>query len=262
MDKVFSHDGTAIAYERTGRGPTLVLVGGAFQRRGGFGALPDLLAGHFSVITYDRRGRGDSGDTAPYDVQREVEDLDALIRLAGGTAFVHGMSSGAVLALETAVRGSAVSRLSVYEPPFVVDDSRSPLPADYLEHLGALVKDDARGDAVAYFLTRAVGVPDDAVAGMRHAPFWADMEAVAHTLPYDGAVMGDTMSGRPLPTGRWNTLADRLLVLDGGASDSWIRNGARALPGLHRTLDGQDHGVDPHVLAPALIDFFTTGEMA
>lgn len=262
MDKVFSHDGTAIAYERTGRGPALVLVGGAFQRRGDFGELPALLGEHFDVITYDRRGRGDSGDTAPYDVQREVEDLDALIDLAGGTAFVHGMSSGAVLALRAAVRGSSISRLSVYEPPFVVDDSRPPIPDDYLEHLTSLVVDGARGEAVAYFLTQAVGVPADVVAGMRHAPFWADMEAVAHTLPYDGAVMGDTMSGRPLPTEGWNTLADRLLVLDGSASESWIRAGAHALPGQHRTLDGQDHGVDPNVLAPAVIEFFTTEETA
>ncbi|AZP14829.1 alpha/beta fold hydrolase [Streptomyces aquilus] len=262
MGKVFSHDGTAIAYERTGRGPALVLVGGAFQRRGDFGELPTLLAEHFDVITYDRRGRGDSGDTAPHDVQREVEDLDALIDLAGGTAFVHGMSSGAVLALRAAVRGSSISRLSVYEPPFVVDDSRPPIPDDYLEHLTGLVGDDARGDAVAYFLTQAVGVPAEAVAGMRHAPFWADMEAVAHTLPYDGAVMGDTMSGRPLPAEGWNTLADRLLVLDGGASDGWIRAGAHALPGQHGTLDGQDHDVDPSVLAPALIEFFTAEETA
>ncbi|GLX18897.1 MULTISPECIES: alpha/beta fold hydrolase [Streptomyces] len=260
MDKVFSHDGTAIAYERTGRGPALVLVGGAFQRRGDFGELPALLAARFDVITYDRRGRGDSGDSVRYDVQREVEDLDALIALAGGTAFVHGMSSGAVLALEAAARGSAISRLSLYEPPFVVDESRPPLPADYLTHLEGLVADDARGAAVAYFLTHAVGVPADVVEGMRHAPFWADMEAVAHTLPYDGAVMGDTMSGRPLAPGRWDALADRLLVLDGGASENWIRSAADALPGLHRTLAGQDHGVAPDALAPALIEFFTTDE--
>ncbi|MBW5425671.1 alpha/beta fold hydrolase [Streptomyces sp. BG9H] len=259
MDKVFSQDGTAIAYERTGQGPALILAGGAFQCRGDFGELPGLLAGHFDVITYDRRGRGDSGDTAPYDVRREIEDLDALITLAGGNAYVHGMSSGAVLALEAAAGGSAISRLSVYEPPFVVDDSRPPLPEDYVAHLTGLVESGARGDAVAYFLTRAVGVPQDVVTGMRQAPFWPGMEAVAHTLPYDGTVMGDTMSGRPLPTGRWDALADRLLVLDGGASEAWIRHGAKALPGLHRTLDGQDHDVDANVLAPVLTEFFTTG---
>ncbi|MFI8106506.1 alpha/beta fold hydrolase [Streptomyces sp. NPDC086023] len=257
MDRTLSSDGTKIAYERTGQGPALILVGGAFQRRGDFGDLPDLLSGHFEVITYDRRGRGDSGDTAPYDVRREIEDLDALIRLAGGTAFVHGMSSGAVLSLEAAAHGSAISRLSVYEPPFVVDDTRPPVPEDYADHLTALVAAGARSDAVAYFLTRGVGVPAETVEGMRQTPFWAGMEALAHTLPYDAQVMAGTMSGHPLPPGRWDSLAPHLLVLDGGASDPWIRNAAAALPGRHQTLPDQDHQVDPHALAPALTAFFT-----
>ncbi|MEU8675465.1 alpha/beta hydrolase [Streptomyces sp. NPDC048560] len=262
MDTVFSADGTVIAHERAGQGPALVLVGGAFQVRTDFAELSALLAERFTVITYDRRGRGDSGDTPPYDVRREVEDLDAVIGRAGGSALVFGMSSGAALALEAVSRGSAVSRLALYEPPFVVDDTRPPLPEDYIGHLRALTARDARGEAVEYFLTRAVGVPAEVVAGMRQAPFWAGMEAVAHTLSYDGTVMGDTMSGRPLPAGRWDAVRIPVLVGEGGASEAWMRNGARALAGLGanytlHTFAGQDHGIAPKVLAPVLADFFS-----
>ncbi|MGW8882748.1 alpha/beta fold hydrolase, partial [Streptomyces mirabilis] len=145
MDKVFSSDGTAIAYEQQGSGPAVVLVGGAFMTRGDSAALAGLLAERFAVITYDRRGRGDSGDSAAYDVQREVDDLDALIERVGGEAMVFGMSSGAVLALEAVARGSAVSRLALYEPPFIVDTTRPALPADYVDHLKALVAEEAYG---------------------------------------------------------------------------------------------------------------------
>lgn len=170
MDKVFSSDGTAIAYERQGSGPAVVLVGGAFMTRGDSAPLAGLLAERFTVITYDRRGRGDSGDSAAYDVQREVDDLDALIERVGGEARVFGMSSGAALALEAVARGSAVSHLALYEPPFIVDATRPPLPADYVDHLKALVAREEYGDAVAYFMTAAVGMPAEAVAGMRQTP--------------------------------------------------------------------------------------------
>ncbi|MEU1854180.1 alpha/beta hydrolase [Streptomyces sp. NPDC019990] len=267
MDKVFSADGTAIAYEQQGSGPAVVLVGGAFMTRGDSAALAGLLAEHCTVITYDRRGRGDSADSPEYDVQREVEDLDALIERAGGEAMVFGMSSGAVLALEAVARGSAVSRLAVYEPPFITDSSRPPLPADYVAHLTDLVKQGAYGDAVAYFMTAAVGMPAEAVAGMRQAPFWAGMEATARTLPYDGQVMGDTMSGRPLPADRWRSVTVPVLVGSGDAGAPHMLTGARELAALAedftlRVFPGQEHNIDPELLAPVLTGFFTTGEQA
>lgn len=267
MDKVFSADGTAIAYERQGSGPAVVLVGGAFMTRGDSAGLAGLLAEQCTVITYDRRGRGDSGDSPAYDVQREVEDLDALIERVGGEAMVFGMSSGAVLALEAVARGSAVSRLAVYEPPFITDHSRPPLPADYVAHLTELVKQGEYGDAVAYFMTAAVGMPAEAVAGMRQAPFWAGMEATARTLPYDGQVMGDTMSGRPLPAGRWQSVTVPVLVGSGDAGAPQMLGGARELAALAdnfalHVFPGQEHNVAPELLAPVLAGFFTTGEQA
>jgi pimeloyl-ACP methyl ester carboxylesterase len=265
MDKVFSKDGTAIAFDRTGQGPAVVLVGGAFQTRAHHTELASLLADRFTVIAYDRRGRGDSGDTAPYDVQREVEDLDALIAHAGGSALVFGMSSGAALALEAVARGSAVTRLALYEPPFVVDDSRPALPGDYLDNLRTLLADGARAEAVAYFMTKAVGVPEEAIAGMEQSPFWPGMESVAHTLPYDGAVMGETMSGRPLSAERWQGVTIPVLVGSGDASFPWIRTGgqdlARLLPGFtSHSFPGQDHNIDPKALAPVLAEFFGPGQ--
>ncbi|MFE5484211.1 alpha/beta fold hydrolase [Streptomyces sp. NPDC056527] len=262
MDKVLSADGTAIAFEQHGSGPALVLVGGAFMTRHASAELAGLLSEHFTVFTYDRRGRGDSGDGAVYDVQREVEDLDALIERAGGEAMLFGMSSGAVLALEATTWGSAVTRLALYEPPFVTDDSRPPLPADYVAHLEELVERGAYGDAAAYFMTAAVGLPDEAVDGMRQAPFWADMEAVARTLPYDGRIMGDTMSGCPLPTDRWQSVTVPVLVGSGDAGAPHMLTGARELAGLAdnfilQVFPGQEHAIAPALLAPALIAFLT-----
>ncbi|MER7575124.1 alpha/beta hydrolase [Streptomyces sp. NPDC126514] len=267
MDKVFSTDGTTIAYEQQGSGPAVVLVGGAFMTRGDFTDLATLLAEHCTVITYDRRGRGDSGDSPEYDVQREIEDLDALIEHVGGEVMVFGMSSGAVLALEAVARGSAVSRLAVYEPPFITDASRPPLPADYVAHLTDLVTQGAYGDAVAYFMTAAVGVPAETVAEMRQAPFWTGMEATARTLPYDGQVMGDTMSGRPLPADRWQSVTVPVLVGSGDAGAPHMLTGARELAALADTFalhvfPGQEHNIAPQLLAPVLTGFFTTGEQA
>lgn len=267
MDKVFSADGTAIAYEQQSSGPAVVLVGGAFMTRGDSAGLAGLLAERFTVVTYDRRGRGDSGDGPEYDVQREVEDLDALIGRVGGEAMVFGMSSGGVLALEAVARGSAVSRLAVYEPPFVTDDSRPPLPADYVARLTDLVRQGAYGDAVAYFMTAAVGLPAEAVAGMRQAPFWGGMEATARTLPYDGQVMGDTMSGRPLPVDRWRSVTVPVLVGSGDAGAPQMLRGARELAALAdnfalHVFPGQEHTIAPDLLAPVLTGFFGGGERA
>ena len=261
MRKVVSKDGTAIAFDKTGQGPAIILVGGALSDRSAAGPLASLLAPHFTVFAYDRRGRGDSGDTAPYAVECEVEDIDALIKEAGGTAFVLGHSSGAVLALEAAARGLAITRLALFEPPFIVDDSRPPVPNDYVAQVNDMVSAGRRGDAVEFFMTQAVGVPDDLVAQMRGMPMWAAMEKVAHTLAYDGKIMGDNMAGHSLQANQWASVTIPTLVMDGGASPVWMRNAARALADIlphaqYHTVEGQMHDVAPEALAPVLVEFF------
>jgi pimeloyl-ACP methyl ester carboxylesterase len=262
MEETASADGTRIAFDRSGQGPALILVGGALSDRAAAVGLAGGLAPHFTVIVYDRRGRGDSGDTAPYAVEREVEDVHALIHEAGGTAFVFGHSSGAVLALEaTRTLPERVPKLAVYEPPFIIDDSRSPLPVDYVARLEASVAEGRRGDAVAYFLTTGPGVPPEAVESMRAEEYWPSLEAIADTLAYDGAVMGDTMRGSPAPLGRWASLRVPTLVMAGGASPPWQQHAVRALAdvlpdAVHRTLDGQDHGPADEVILPVLEGFF------
>ena len=261
MNKVVSKDGTEIAYEKTGHGFPLILVGGALSDRSAAVPLAALLAPHLTVFAYDRRGRGESGDTAPYAVQREVEDIQTLIAEAGGSAFVFGHSSGSVLALEAAARGLAVPKLAMYEPPFMIDKSRSPLPKDYREHLGELLTSGRRGDAVEYFMTIAVGVPPEAVAQMRRSPTWTKLETVAHTLVHDQAIMDNCTTGTSLPADRWTTATMPLLVFDGSASPAWLRNAVQALvdilPSARRlTLEGQTHRIDPATLAPVLVEFF------
>ena len=262
MDEAISNDGTTIAFDRSGEGPPIALVGGALADRSAAAELAAQLAPRLTVIAFDRRGRGDSGDTAPYAVEREVEDIEALIFAVGGQAFVLGHSSGAVLALESArTLSDRITKLALYEPPFIVDDSRPLLPADYVTHLDDLVSAGRRGDAVEFFMTTAVGVPAEVVAGMREQPFWSSLESTAHTLAYDGTIMGDTMGGITAPLRRWASVGVPTLVMDGGASPDWQRNAVRALVDVlpdarHRTLEGQDHGPASEVLAPALLEFF------
>jgi pimeloyl-ACP methyl ester carboxylesterase len=258
MSRVTSKDGTAIAYERRGTGPALVLVDGAMGHRG-FGAMPalaSLLEDAFTVYAYDRRGRGHSGDTAPYAVAREVEDLGAVIGAAGGSAFVYGISSGAALTLEAAASGLPIGRIALYEPPYTAADREPGRKKEYTEHLDALLAQGRNGDAVAYFLT-FVGQPAEAVAGMRHSPVWPMFEAVAPTLAYDNAVLGEAV----VPVERAALVTAPALVLDGGASPAAMRGAcgalARALPaGTYRTLEGETHQVSPAALAPALREFF------
>lgn len=213
------------------------------------------------MLNYDRRGRGESSDTLPYAIEREIEDLDALIKAGGGSAFLHGGSSGAALALEALARGLAITKLALYEPPFIVDESRPPLPEDYVTQLNEMVASGKRGDAVAFFMTRAVGMPIEAVVPMRQTPIWPTLEAAAHTLAYDGTIMGEMMSGHPLPRGKWDSITVPTLVMDGGASPVWMRNAVQALVDVlpraqRRTLEDQTHVVSPEVLAPVLIAFF------
>jgi pimeloyl-ACP methyl ester carboxylesterase len=255
MKTVTSADGTSIAYDRLGDGPPIILVVGAFNDRSTTAPLAQALAPRFTVLNYDRRGRGDSGDTTPYAVQREIEDLDALITAAGGQAAVFGYSSGAVLALQAAAAGSAITKLALYEPPFLVDDSRPRPPADLAQRLAELVAAGRRGEAVELYQLEGVGLPEPVVIQLRQAPFRPGLEAIAHTLVYDAQITGDLA----LPTELAASVAQPTLVLDGGASWEFLRSAALALAaalpnGQHRTLPDQTHDINPEVTAAALID--------
>lgn len=279
MKTVTSRDGTTIAYDQLGQGPALIHVTGALGTRSH--ADPDsiaaLLSQHFTVIDYDRRGRGDSGDTPPYAVQREIEDIDALLAAAGGSAFLFGNSSGAILALEAAqaLPAGKVQKLALFEPPFILDDSRPPVPADYVEQLNAATAAGRPGEAVEIFMTQALLIPAEFVAMMRNAPpgqsmgreggaqppAWAEMEKVAHTLAYDGLIIRDYVAGQPLPPKRWAGIVVPTLAIVGGNSEPFFHDGAQALVddlpnAQRRILEGQDHAVAPAALAPVLIEFF------
>jgi pimeloyl-ACP methyl ester carboxylesterase len=262
VGKVFSNDGTAIAFDRTGNGPPVILIDGAlcYRGMGQSGQLAELLAQHFTIFTYDRRGRGGSGDTAPYAVEREVEDIAALLSKAGGAAFVWGMSSGAVLALEAANRLSGIKKLALYEAPFIVDNTR-PTTEDDWDRISAAVAADRRSDAVKLFL-KSVGVPGFVRALMPlMIPVWSKLKAVAHTLPYDGAIVRDNQRGKPLPAGRWASVTIPALVMDGGNSPAWMLHANRSLASVlpnaqYRTLEGQTHMLKPKAHAPMLVEFF------
>jgi pimeloyl-ACP methyl ester carboxylesterase len=255
MATVNSADGTAICYESTGSGPALVLVDGALCHRaaGPLRPLAALLQDAFTVYTYDRRGRGDSGDTRPYAPAREIEDLRAVIGRAGGEAGVYGISSGAALALAGAAAGVGVTRLALYEPPFLGASVRT---KEYTERLTALLDAGHPGDAVALFMAH-VGMPDAVIAGIRARPGWAALEAVAPTLAYDDAVL----DGGTVPHDLASTVTSAALVLAGGASPQDLQRAARAtadaLPTAeYRILDGQTHDVAPAAIAPVLAEFF------
>jgi pimeloyl-ACP methyl ester carboxylesterase len=259
-EKTSSADGTEIAYDRAGEGPPLIIVGGAWNDRHSAAELAGLLASSFTVYTYDRRGRGESGDTPPFAPEREAEDLQAVIEAAGGSAAVYGHSSGAELARQTAARGISVTRLAMYEPPYIVDDSRSPRPDDYVEHLEELAREGKGREIFEYFMTTAVGMPSEMVKPMLDSAMVAGMEALAHTVSYDGRVMGSTMSGNPLPAEWRDSVTVPTLVMDGGISPEWMRNGCRSLVRLlpdvtYRTLEGYDHAVAASAVAPVIEEF-------
>ncbi|WP_458246932.1 alpha/beta fold hydrolase [Streptomyces sp. MAI_2237] len=257
MHKVVSRDGTTIAYEKAGQGPPIVLLGGGFRDHTAFDTLVPHLADHLTVYAYDRRGRGQSGDSPAYAVQREIEDMEAVIADAGGRAAVFGGSSGAILALRAALAGAPISKLALLEPPYRVPGFRTP-PADFAERLDALLAEGRRGEAVEYFLAQNVGFPQAWIKEWKDSPLWPSNEALAHTLPYDTAVMGDgrvpveELAGLPLET----------LVVNSDHTGDWLLAAAKAtaaaLPGGRRLeLPGVWHRVLPEVLAPALVDFVT-----
>ena len=257
MDKLRSSDGTEIAFEQLGEGPPVILVSGASTSRSVHASLAELLAADFTVLNYDRRGRGDSGDTPPYAVEREIEDIHAVITAAGGSAAVFGNSSGAVLTLRAAAAGLPITRLALWDPPFFVDTDAPRRQQEYLNRLTALVAAGRRGDAMALFMT-TIGLPPERIEGMRRAPMWADMEAVAPTLVYDAMVMGDST----VPAGLADSVRIPTLVLTGSESGAWADNAARALTAAlpasrHRILEGQSHAVAWDVLGAALKEHFS-----
>ncbi|NOK15830.1 alpha/beta hydrolase [Corallococcus carmarthensis] len=259
MNTVKSADGTSIAFETTGKGPPLILVGGAFCDRTAPASgtpLAALLAQRFTVFSYDRRGRGDSEDTPPHALEREVEDLAALITAAGGSAAVFGNSSGGLLALDAAARGLSIPKLVVYEPPVILDEGRARAFEDLAKQLDDAAAGNRRSEAVELYFTKVMQMPASAVAQMRKAPMWAGLEHLAHTLSYDLLI---TARG-PLRLEQVSAVRAATLVMEGGASPGWMREAiqtlARAIPNArHRTLEGQTHAVDPKALAQALEAF-------
>ncbi len=257
MDKkTTSHDGTSLSYQSTGQGPAVILVSGAMSTGATVAPLAVPLSGGFSVVWYDRRGRGASGDTPPYAVQREVEDLAALIEAAGGEASLYGVSSGGALALHAAASGLPVRRVAVYEPPFAVYEGGAKERAEYTRGLTEALGQGRRGDAVELFL-RLTGLAEEMIQGARRSPMWPGMEAVAPSLAHDNAVMGDGLVPRDLLA----SIAVPVLAVAGGASPAWLREAAQevaeaAPEGTYRALEGQTHMVDPNALAPVLAEFF------
>jgi pimeloyl-ACP methyl ester carboxylesterase len=261
-----SADGTAIEFWRSGDGPVIVLVDAALSMHTESARLAALLAPRFTVISYDRRGRGDSGETPPADPAREIEDIEALIDANGGTAFLFGSSSGAVLALDAASRlGRKVTGLFMYEPPFIVDDSRPPLPSDLPARIADLVDRDRRSEAVTAFYREAMGIPAPFVTAMRlFMPGWKQAKRIAHTLQYDFGTMAGTQDGKPLPAGRWSALRVPAKVMVGSKSEPFFHSGARALADAlptveYESLEGGHHGsavMSPAGIAAAITTFF------
>ena len=258
MNQVRSKDGTPIAYERSGSGPALILVDGALCSRA-FGPSPKLaplLAQHFTVFAYDRRGRGQSGDTQPYSPGREVEDIAALVQEAGGSASLLGLSSGGALALQAAAAGLDINKVAAYEPPYV-DDAGQRGGDAYEGQLKRLIASGDRGGAVKYFMKDMVGAPAPIVVLMRLMPWiWRKLAAVAHTLPYDAALM----TGFRIPRSSFAFIRVPALVMNGSKTDQRLKDAARAIaaviPGArHSELAGQTHNVKPDVLTPAVVEF-------
>jgi pimeloyl-ACP methyl ester carboxylesterase len=247
---VTSKDGTRIAFDQSGTGPAIVLVLGAFNERATGTPLSQALEPHFTVFNYDRRGRGESGDSALYAIEREIDDLDALITYAGGSAYVFGYSSGAILALRAAAHGLPISRLALYDPPPTGSKAGTLAP-----QLTELISAGRRGEAVELFQTEAVGIPLEIVAQLRNAPFRPALEKMAHTLIYESMILGslpnEAVAAIQLPT----------LVIDAEKNPPVMHHAAQslavALPNSHaRTLAGQTHDIVPAVVGPVLHEFF------
>ena len=254
-----SKDGTKIAYDKVGDGPAVILVLGALNSRKSGAKLAKLLASRFTVISYDRRGRGDSTDTAPYTPQREVEDVAALINEVGGPVYLYGHSSGGAIVLEAAHKlRKLIKKLAIYEAPYSLDKDAIKASKAYDRQLKRVLASGRKGDAVALFV-RNVGVSDKQIQAMKRLPMWRGLEALAPTLAYDSAVLGE---GHSLPTAVLQGIATPALVMHGGKGAPSMRDAAQAISeavpkAQLRTLAGQTHGVSPKVLAPVLEEFFS-----
>ena len=255
---VTSKDGTRIAYETAGDGRAALIVLGALNSRKSGTKLAKLLASKFTAVSYDRRGRGDSADSASYAPEREVEDIAALIEAVGGPICLYGHSSGAALAMAAAVKlRKQVTRLAMYEAPYALDGTARKAAQEYHVALKQALSAGHNGDAVALFV-RSVGVSDQQVQAMRHMPMWKGLEKLAPTLVYDSEVLG---TGHALPAALLSRVRTPTLVMHGGAGSPAMRDAARAIseaiPKAElRTLARQTHGVSPKVLAPVLEEFF------
>ncbi|MCK0472304.1 alpha/beta fold hydrolase [Halalkalibacter sp. APA_J-10(15)] len=266
MYSVTSKDGTKIAFDKVGQGTALILVGGAFSYR----KFPQqvelayLLSEYFTVYNYDRRGRGDSGDTQPYDVEREIEDLQALIDEAGGAAYVWGLSSGAALALRAADKGVNITKLALHEPPFVVKEGDRKPPKDFTKHTTDLISNNERATAIKYFMTKGMGAPSFVVSMMRIIPgVWSNLMAVAHTLAYDAALLEGYMEGKKLPATWKNSVKVPTLVIEGTESPASLRNSAQALADvlpnaqlLSKKGLGHTKKLNTKKISPELTSFF------
>jgi pimeloyl-ACP methyl ester carboxylesterase len=256
METVTSKDGTTIAFDRLGQGPPVVLVSGGSVDRMSLAGLAQELASDLTVLNYDRRGRGPSGDTPPYAIEREIEGIGAVVAAAGGEAAIFGSSSGAVLAMLAAGAGLPITKAALWEPPYLPEGMPTP-PDDQVERYERFVAEGRRGDAVEFFMSEVVGMPPEFVAGARSQPWWGATEALAHTLAYDARIMGDYR----IPADRVAQVRVPTLVVAGGADMPFMRETAQALAdalprGEVRFLDGQGHDVDMQVLAPVLKGFF------
>lgn len=259
LEHVTSADGTRIAYERTGSGPAVVLIGGAFNDRSTTGGLAATLAPHATAVCYDRRGRGASGASTDYDPKRESEDLAAVAAAVGGPVALFGHSSGAVIAARAAAEGVPVRKLALYEPTYVVDGSRPRPGAGLPDRVQALLADGHPGDAAALFLTEAVALPPEMVQGMQASGAWAFFTALAPSLPFDLAACGP---GMELPGQRLASVTVPTLVLNGSNTAPWLAAASRAVAGAipgaaHRVIEGQDHGIlqQPEALREVLTGF-------
>jgi pimeloyl-ACP methyl ester carboxylesterase len=256
METVISKDGTALAFDRLGNGPALILMGGALNDRQQASDLAALLAPHFTVFNYDRRGRTDSGDTPPYAVSKEIDDLNAVIGVAGGSAMLFANCTGGMLAMEAVARGSAITKLALFEPPYIIGDARSPLPADFHSKVARLIDAGRLGDTVTYFLESGIGMPPEIVANVQHMEMWPLLESLAPTLLYDMTIGGDLS----LPADRVRTVTVPTLVMDGGRSQPWLQAAVAALADVlphatRQTVEGITHTIEAEAIAPVIRGF-------
>jgi pimeloyl-ACP methyl ester carboxylesterase len=262
MEKVTSKDGTVLAYDRVGEGPSLIVVGGALNDRQNTAELADLLAQDATVFNYDRRGRGDSGDTSPYSVQKEIEDLEAIIEAAGGSAMLFAHCTAGMLALEAVAQGLPITRLALYEPPYIVGDSQLRLTDEFKQLLTAHLDKGEPGEAVAHFLIRTVGFPPEAVPKFRAMPIWPTLEKLAVTLPYDVTLAADNWMP---PQTRLDQITLPSLLIYGTGSPEWqiesVKVLAQRLPNSEiRVLEGSNHDLEGKSVAPVLKEFIAAAQ--